>query len=136
MDLLPEFDSTETQRTVVYSTRDHHLSLMDFLEGLIRLRKGEFRNALHSYDAGVARLSKTSSRDVEIVRRTVNDAHRLRVKEPGGPAAHLALWILYRWLGEGERALQHAERYRALGGDPAVLDEVQRTRSSVVEVVR
>jgi len=121
LEVLPEFDSTEARRTVRFSSRNHHLSLMDFLAGLIDLSDNEIDGALRSYQAAAERLEAGSREDVEVVLKGINDVHRLRIDKPNAPGPHIALCVLYGWVGDVRRAQHHRGLYLTLGGRPTVV---------------
>ena len=81
--------------------------------------------ALEKYGAAAALLSATRE-DKEIVRKGINDLHRLGKEPLAQPSAEFGLGSLYDWLGETKRAAEHWRVYLRSGADPVGLGEARR----------
>lgn len=119
------YDAAEKQRAVYYSTVSQKRALIELLEGLTYLREGKIRLALEKYGAAAALLSATRE-DKEIVRKGINDLHRLGKEPLAQPSAEFGLGYLYDWLGETKRAAEHWRVYLRSGADPVGLGEARR----------
>jgi tetratricopeptide (TPR) repeat protein len=119
------YDPTDKQRAVYYSTLQQKQALAELLDGLTYLRDSKIELTLERYGVATRLLSGTIEEDKEIVRKGINDLHRLGKNSLAQTAAELGLGYLYDWLGEREHAATHWESYVRLGTDPAGLEEAR-----------
>jgi tetratricopeptide (TPR) repeat protein len=120
----PRYDANETQRPVYYSTISQKKASVELLEGLTCLREINVASALDRYKTATDLLTATHE-DKEIVRKAINDLHRLGRESRAQPASEFGLGCLYGWLGETESSSKHWELYLKSGADPAAVEEAR-----------
>jgi tetratricopeptide (TPR) repeat protein len=120
----PRYEATETQRPVYYSTISQKKASLELLEGLTYLREINVASALDRYKAATDLLTATHE-DKEIVRKGINDLHRLGRESRAQPASEFGLGCLYGWLGETESSSKHWELYLKSGADAAAVEEAR-----------
>jgi len=120
------YDATEKQRVVNYSTSAQKRAMIELFDALTYLREMEIASALARFRAATGMLTVTSDDDKEVVRKAINDLHRLEKESLAQPTAQFGLGYLYDWLGETARAARFWEIYLRSGTDLVGLEEARR----------
>ncbi|HET8922538.1 MAG TPA: tetratricopeptide repeat protein [Candidatus Acidoferrum sp.] len=122
----PRYDATEKRHAAYYSTIAEKQALVELFDALAYLQESNVASALEKYQDAAKLLSASSEDDKEIVRKAINDLHRLQKELPSQPTSELGLGYLYDWLGDHERAVLRWKRYLELGTDPVGMEEAHR----------
>jgi tetratricopeptide (TPR) repeat protein len=121
----PRYDATEKQRPVYYSTISQKKALVEFFDAMTYLRETNVVSALDRYKTATDLLT-AAREDKEIVRKAINDLHRLGRESLAQPTAEFGLGCLHDWLGETENAAKHWELYVKSGADPVAVLQGRR----------
>src|SRR5260370_31715832 len=92
------YDASEKQHGSYYARIRKKRALVELLDGLTYLREIRIPAALERYAAATSLLTATNNEDEEIVRKGINDLHRLRKQPFAEPTAELGLGYLFGWL--------------------------------------
>jgi len=118
-------DASEKPRVVYYGTPAEKKALVEFFDGLVYLREMKIPPAKQKYETATHYLANTPD-DREVVRKAINDLHRLAKVSLAEPTAEFGLGYLYDWLGEKNHAAQYWQLYVKSGTDPVGVTEARR----------